>query len=136
MPDNKPLELLFVCRHNSVRSQIAEILANKLGGNKVQAISAGPEPMEVPGYINHWAQQVSGEDKALTSRSLDSQSDRHFDMIITLCDKSHSALPELPSDQTHIRWDFHHADSLDELKHLEIEIAERLRLMFMTKGII
>jgi hypothetical protein len=78
---------------------------------------------------------LGGETKP-ESNSLDDVAQESFDTIITLCDKSHDALPELPTDQHHIRWDFHHADNAEGLKHLEIEISERLRLMLQAKGLI
>ncbi|MBQ0755459.1 MAG: hypothetical protein KBT66_01120 [Amphritea sp.] len=56
--------------------------------------------------------------------------------LITLRDKNHIALPEIKSVQRHIRWDFQHADEPDALRHLEVEISERLRLMLLAKGLL
>ncbi len=42
-----PLRLLFVCVENSCRSQMAEALARRLGGARVQALSAGSRPSGV-----------------------------------------------------------------------------------------
>jgi arsenate reductase (thioredoxin) len=38
--------ILFVCVHNSGRSQMAEAFFNKLAGGKAQAISAGTQPAD------------------------------------------------------------------------------------------
>ncbi len=40
----QPLRLLFVCRENSCRSQMAEAFARAHGGNRVEAYSAGSNP--------------------------------------------------------------------------------------------
>ena len=129
-------KILFICRHNTVRSQIASTLANKLGKGKVTAWSAGPEPLKVPDYIKNWARILTGEKQTVKSTALSEVTDLGFDLVITLCDKSHTALPTLPSDTQHICWDFHHSEDISSVKHLEMEIAERLRLMFLAKHII
>ena len=38
------ISVLFVCVHNSARSQLAEAFLNQIGGNKLEAKSAGLEP--------------------------------------------------------------------------------------------
>jgi protein-tyrosine-phosphatase len=43
-PPDRPLRLLFVCRENSCRSQMAEALARAQGGGRVEAYSAGSNP--------------------------------------------------------------------------------------------
>ena len=127
--------ILFICRHNSIRSQLAAILTEKISHSAVKAACAGPEPTAVPDFIQNWAEQL-GHSAPLTSQPLEQVSDQSFDMVVTLCDKSHQALPKIKNDSQHIRWDFHHADTADQLKHLEIELAERIRLLLLTKGVI
>lgn len=136
MTDTTAAKVLFICRHNAVRSQLAEILATKISHGRVSAYSAGPEPHAIPDFIHQLASDLNGPETSLTSNTLDDIKDQAFDMIITLCDKSHAALPELASDTQHIRWDFHHADSWEEVRHLEMELADRLRLLFSTKHLI
>ena len=46
-PGDPPLKILFICVGNSCRSQMAEAWANKLGAGKVQAYSAGSNPLGV-----------------------------------------------------------------------------------------
>ena len=136
MFETSPLKLLFICRHNTVRSQIASALANKLGKGNVNASSAGPEPATVPEHIQQWINRLTGHAGVIESTALSDIEDQPFDLIITLCDTSHAVLPTLNSDVQHIRWDFQHAEDLASVKHLEMEIAERLRLMFLAKHII
>jgi arsenate reductase len=53
----KKIKVLFVCVHNSARSQIAEAYLNSLGGDRFEAQSSGLEP----GVLNPYAVKVMGE---------------------------------------------------------------------------
>src|SRR5918912_467332 len=47
---SRPLRVLFLCTHNSARSQLAEGILRYLGGDAVEAYSAGSEPADVHPY--------------------------------------------------------------------------------------
>ena len=123
---SKPHRILYVCRHNAVRSQLAEALTRTIAHDNVNVASAGVEPAPVPEFVSDWVSQLYGSSADLRATSLDDLADQHFDTIITLCDKSHTALPEHPEDHSHIRWDFHHPDDEESLRLLEIELSERI----------
>jgi protein-tyrosine-phosphatase len=134
-PLNKP-KLLFICRHNTVRSQVAQVLANKISHGQVDVTSAGIELSPIPKHIQTWAKTLTPDAPALVSTLMADLEHQQFDMVITLCDKSHQALPELPTDTNHIRWNFSHPDDEDSLRHLEMELADRIRLLFLAKGVL
>lgn len=76
--------ILFVCVENSNRSQMAEAFAHLLGGNRIEAFSAGSRPS---GHINPKAIRFMGELgydlDAQASKSLD-EVDGEFDAVITM----------------------------------------------------
>ncbi|MGB0713061.1 MAG: hypothetical protein ACPGUC_05820 [Gammaproteobacteria bacterium] len=120
--------VLFVCRHNAVRSRIAEALLRHRAGAGVSVTSAGVEPEPVPEAVERWLSRFDDVPPA-APQPLSAVSAEHFDTVITLCDKSHAALAEHPDDRHHIRWDFHHPDDASSLRQLEIELAERIDLL-------
>ena len=76
--------VLFVCVENSNRSQMAEAFARMLGGDAVEALSAGSRPS---GRINPKAVRFMGELgydlSAHASKSLD-EIDGEFDAVVTM----------------------------------------------------
>ena len=102
----------------------------------VDVQSAGIEPTTVPDFVEHWVGRLRGEPVKLHAKPLSDFVDERFDHIITLCDKSHAALPEHPGDHDHVRWDFRHPDSPEAVSHFEIELSERIRLFLQAKHLV
>jgi protein-tyrosine-phosphatase len=132
---SSPFKILFVSRHNSVRAPIAVALTQKIAGSAVEAKSAGTEFEECSAEVAAFVKQLTGMPVPEWC-SLDDMADQSFDLIITLCDKSHTAIAEHPLDTQHIRWDMHRSNNTEQLKHLEIELSERLHLMLQVKHLL
>ena len=85
--------ILFLCTHNSCRSQMAEGLVNHFLGDRFTAFSAGTEATRV----NPLAIQVLAEQGIDISRhyskTLDEFSGQLFDQVITLCDSANEQCP-------------------------------------------
>ncbi|MFA0812368.1 arsenate reductase ArsC [Microbulbifer epialgicus] len=98
--------VLFVCTGNSARSIIAEALLRYHGGNLFEVASAGtsPEPLDIRAMraLRRFGIPIKG----LYSKSLNEVSDRYFDLVITLCDKSHKEYVPSPGHGKVIAWDF------------------------------
>jgi len=84
-------KVLFVCIHNSARSQMAEALLKKYGGADFEAYSAGIEP----GTLNPYVIKVLQEDENIdisqnkTKSAMDFVKDgKLFHFIVTVCDES------------------------------------------------
>lgn len=85
--------ILFLCTHNSCRSQMAEALLRHRRGEQYEVFSAGTEATEV----NPFALEVLGElnidTTALSSKALDIYWGQVFDEVITVCDNAKEACP-------------------------------------------
>jgi protein-tyrosine-phosphatase len=101
-----PVRVLFLCTHNSARSQMAEALLRELGSTRVEVRSAGTEPATV----HELAIQVLGEmgiDMAdQRSKHVNEFLGETFDYIITVCDRAREECPVFPGDPEQIHWSF------------------------------
>lgn len=83
MPDKK--KLLFVCVENSNRSQMSQAFAKILGGDKVEAYSAGSRPS---GIVNPKAiasmKEIGYDLSRHESKSLDDIPDIEYDAVVTM----------------------------------------------------
>jgi protein-tyrosine-phosphatase len=103
-PRGRSLRLLFLCTGNSARSQMAEALAEQLGGGSVEAFSAGSAPkplrLEAVRVMRDRGIDIAGR----RSKHLDELAGERFDCVITLCDRVREVCPEFPGSPEAIHW--------------------------------
>ena len=94
MTTTPPLNVLFLCTHNSARSILAEALLNDMGQDRFKAYSAGSSPREnqQPNPLGLQVLQKAGiATEGLRSKSWDefaSPGAPKMDLIITVCDNA------------------------------------------------
>src|SRR5947209_13736063 len=84
-----PMRVLFLCTHNSSRSQMAEGLLRARGGARYEAHSAGTHPRSVnPLAVRAMAELGIdiGEAAGYRAKSLDEFRGQPFDLVVTVCD--------------------------------------------------
>ncbi|MFN0071571.1 MAG: arsenate reductase ArsC [Chloroflexota bacterium] len=98
--------VLFLCTHNSARSQMAEALLRLLADDTVEVCSAGTEATHVrPLAIRAMAElgvDISGQ----VSKTLDRFLNQPFDYVITVCDSANETCPIFPRAVTRWHWSF------------------------------
>jgi arsenate reductase (thioredoxin) len=98
--------VLFLCTHNSARSQMAEGLLRHLAGDRFEVMSAGTEATSVkPEAITAMAElgvDISGQE----SKTLDRYLDEPFDHVVTVCDAANEACPVFPGAKNRLHWSF------------------------------
>ena len=97
--------VLFLCRGNSARSQIAEAVLNHKGRGRFEAHSAGSRPAaEVnPGALAVLRDyQVPGTTHP--PRGMDGLDREHWDFVITVCDKAKEVCPIFPGQPVLAHW--------------------------------
>ena len=85
--------ILFLCTHNSCRSQMAEGLVNHDLGNLFEAYSAGTEATRVNPLATQVLAELGIDISAHHSKTLDEFVGQHFDYVITLCGDANEKCP-------------------------------------------
>jgi len=89
-------KVLFLCTHNSARSQIAEGLLNTIYGRRYEAYSAGIEPSKVNPYAVEVMKELGIDISNNRSKSIEEFRDANFDYVVTVCDNAKEACPFFP----------------------------------------
>ena len=85
--------VLFICTHNSSRSQMAEGLVNHDLAGRVQALSAGTDPTFVHPLAIAAMKEVGIDISRHRSKPIDEFAEEKFDFVITLCDRAAKSCP-------------------------------------------
>ena len=85
--------ILFLCTHNSCRSQMAEALANHFLGKNYHAFSAGTEATRVNPLVIRVLAELGIDTSALYSKTIDAFAGQSFDHVVTLCGDANEKCP-------------------------------------------
>ncbi len=85
--------VLFLCTHNSCRSQMAEGLINHYLGDRIQAYSAGTEATAVNPQAIRVLAELGVDITGQYSKTMDAFSGQRFDVVITLCGDANERCP-------------------------------------------
>jgi len=129
-------KVLFVCIHNSARSQMAEAFLNEMASDHFEAESAGIEP----GSLNPIVVEVmkeSGIDISLNkTKSFQGfiDDERTFDYIITVCDEaSAQRCPVFPGQGQSMHMGFEDPSSLNGNREEKLKKTIAIRDQIKTK---
>ena len=99
-----PKHILFICRKNSCRSQMAEGFAQTLGKTTVIASSAGIDSSQIDPKTIEVMAEVGIDISSYTAKCLDQFTPRVFDGVVTMC-ASGAKLPETWKIKIIQEWD-------------------------------
>lgn len=85
-------KVLFLCIHNSARSQMAEGFLRNFYGDKYEVYSAGSEPTMVNSFVVKAMAEIGIDISGYCSKSLDELGKTSFDYVVTICDKTKELL--------------------------------------------
>ncbi len=98
--------VLFLCTHNSARSQMAEGLLRHLAGDRFEAMSAGTEATHVRPLAVRAMDEIGVDISGQESKTLERYLGEPFDYVITVCDDANEACPVFPGAKNRLHWSF------------------------------
>jgi protein-tyrosine-phosphatase len=131
----KPINILFLCTHNSARSILAEALLNHLGHGRFKGYSAGSSPRDnqQPNPLGLQTLQKAGiRTDGMYSKSWDEfalPNAPHMDLVITVCDNAAGEVcPYWPGQPATAHWSYADPSAGDGTEEQKLE-AFRLTML-------
>ena len=121
-------KVLFLCTHNSARSQMAEGLLRSLGGERFEAFSAGTEATHVRPEARKVMAELGVDISEQESETLERYLDESFDYVITVCDAANDSCPAFPGSAKRLHWSLPDPAAQGGENRLEVFRAVRDRL--------
>lgn len=125
--------VIFVCTHNSARSQMAEGMLRVWGGDRFEAFSAGTEATAVRPEAVEVMREIGIDISAQRSESLEPYLGQRFDWLVTVCDDAREACPTLPGVRHQEHWSIEDPSAvrgdgrIDAFRAARDGLAERVR---------
>jgi arsenate reductase len=98
--------VLFLCTHNSARSQMAEGWLRALGSDRFEAASAGTEATRVHPLAIAAMGEIGVDLRGHASKTLDRFVAAPWDHVITVCDAANESCPVFPAAAARLHWSF------------------------------
>jgi protein-tyrosine-phosphatase len=125
--------VLFLCTHNSARSQMAEGILRSLAGDLVEVFSAGSEPGAVHPMAVRAMAQTNIDISHQHAKHMDQFAGQRFDYIITVCDRVREACPAFPDDPKKIHWSFEDPAAVEGAERVRYQAFQATARELMTR---
>jgi len=124
-----PRRVLFLCTHNSSRSQMAEGFARAVLPEGAQVWSAGSEPSQVNPMALEVMREIGIDIAAQRSKSVEEVPWRDADTVVTVCGDAEARCPAVASDVRRVHWPLPDPTRAPESERLEVfrEIRDEIR---------
>jgi protein-tyrosine-phosphatase len=136
--DRPPTRVLFICTHNSARSQMAEALLRQFGGDQVEVFSAGTQPATVHPMALTVLKEQAIDASQLYSKHVDLFATQPFDYVITVCDRARETCPVFSGAPEQIHWSFEDpaaiVDPYDQYRAFSrtlVELGNRIKILLI-----
>lgn len=131
----QPLRVLFLCTHNSSRSQMAEGLLRTRGDAVYDVFSAGTEPRVVHPLAIQVMHEIGIDISNQTAKGIEAfASVPPMDLVVTVCSEAQETCPFFPNARSQVHWGFPdpsritgtEAERLAAFRHIRDLIAAKI----------
>lgn len=116
--------VLFVCTHNSSRSQMAEGFLRNVYGERYEVHSAGIEPGQINPLVFRVMSEIGIDTSKHHAKSVNKFLEETFDIVVTVCDDAKESCPQFTGGEKIIHHNFQDPSSI---QGTEEEILQRFR---------
>lgn len=134
--------VIFVCTHNSARSQMAEGMLRTWGRDEFEAFSAGTEATSVRPEAIAVMDEIGIDISGHTSKTLEPFTGDEFSWLITVCDQAKESCPTLPGVEQQAHWSIDdpsavegdEATRLDAFRDARDRLRDRIHMFMLAAG--
>ncbi|MEP7040524.1 MAG: arsenate reductase ArsC [Chloroflexota bacterium] len=127
--------VLFVCIHNSARSQMAEGMLRAWADDRFEVASGGTEATEVLSEAIQVMGELGIDISSHTSKTIEQFMGQPWDFLIPVCEEACDACPYVPGAKAVLRWSFDdpstakgtETERLAEFRRVRDELAVQVR---------
>lgn len=119
--------VLFICTHNSARSQMAEGLLRYLAGDRFEAFSAGTEATQVRPLAIKAMSELDIDISGQTSKTLERYLNEPFALVITVCDAAAEVCPVFAGAVQRLHWSFEDPAKASGSEEEQLVVYRRVR---------
>jgi arsenate reductase len=119
--------VLFLCTHNSARSQMAEGFLRAMAGDRFEVQSAGTTATRVHPLATRVMAEVNIDLGGHVSKTVDALLDEPWDYVITVCDSGNERCPVFPGRTTRLHWSFDDPSTAEVREEGHLAVFRRVR---------
>lgn len=120
-------KVLFICTHNSARSQMAEGYVNARYSDRYEGFSAGTDVTKVHPLAIRVMNEIGIDISHQKSKELEEFFDYEIDTVVTVCDGANAVCPMFPGAKETIHVSFPDPSSATGTEDIQLEMFRRVR---------
>ncbi|MCC7573920.1 MAG: arsenate reductase ArsC [Candidatus Methanofastidiosum sp.] len=120
-------KVLFLCTHNSARSQMAEGLLNSVCGDKYEAYSAGSTPTKINPFSIQVLKDFGIDISKHYSKSTEQFIGKKFEYVVTVCDNAKEMCPFIPGAKNYVHREFEDPSRVEGTDNIKLNAFRKSR---------
>lgn len=119
--------VLFVCVHNSARSQMAEGMLRAWAGDAYEVASGGTEASHVRPEAVTVMHELGIDISGHTSKTIEGYMGQPWDFLVPVCEEACEACPYVPGAKAVLRWSFDDPSAATGTEEERLAVFRRVR---------